>query len=127
MKIVIPTETDNLDSPFHPRFGRAVSFTFFDTEIEEWEVVPNPACNSSGGAGVQAAQFIAKHGAQVVISGDFGPKAYNALAAGGVQMFLAPVNEALSIREVLARYQQGQLKEVSAPTNPGRHGSPSHE
>jgi predicted Fe-Mo cluster-binding NifX family protein len=74
---------------------------------------------------VQAAQFITKHGAQVVISGDFGPKAYNALAAGGVQMFLAPVDETLSIRELLARYQQGQLNQVSAPTNPGHHGSPS--
>ena len=124
MKIAITTETADLDSLFHPRFGRAANFVFVDSETEEWEAYPNPALNASGGAGVQAAQFIAGHGAQVAISGDFGPKAYNALAAGGVQMFLAAANEPVTARELLARYQQGQLKQVSAPTNPGRHASP---
>jgi predicted Fe-Mo cluster-binding NifX family protein len=124
MKIAITTETLNLDSAFHPRFGRAANFVIVDAETEEWEAYPNPAINASGGAGIQAAQFITGHGAQVAISGDFGPKAYNALAAGGVQMFLAPVNEALTARELLARYQQGQLSQASAPTNPGHQASP---
>ncbi len=124
MKIVITTETDNLDSAFHPRFGRAANFVFVDAETEEWEAYANPALNASGGAGIKAAQFITEHGAQVAISGDFGPKAYDALAAGGIQMFLAPVNEPISARELLARYQQGQLKQVSAPTNFGQHTSP---
>lgn len=128
MKIAITTETDNLDSAFHPRFGRAANFVFVDAETEEWEAYANPAFNASGGAGVQAAQFITEHGAQVAISGDFGPKAYDALVAGGIQMFLAPVNEPISARELLARYQQGQLRQASAPTNfdhrtsPGRRG-----
>jgi predicted Fe-Mo cluster-binding NifX family protein len=124
MKIAITSETANLDSAFHPRFGRAANFVIVDTETEEWAAYPNPALNASGGAGIQAAQTIIKHGAQVAISGDFGPKAYSALAAGGVQMFLAPVNETLTVRELLARYRQGQLKQVSVPTNPGHHASP---
>lgn len=124
MKIAITTETANLDSAFHPRFGRAANFVIVDAETEEWEAYPNPALNASGGAGIQSAQFITEHGAKVVISGDFGPKAHNALAAGGIQMFLAPVNETLTARELLARYQQGQLSQVSAPTNPGHQASP---
>jgi predicted Fe-Mo cluster-binding NifX family protein len=121
MKIVITTATGNLDSPFDSRFGRAANFVIVDTETEAWEAYPNPALNASGGAGVQAAQFITGHGAQAVISGDFGPNAYNALAAADVQMFLAPAGEAFTARELLARYRAGQLKQVSAPTNPGHH------
>jgi predicted Fe-Mo cluster-binding NifX family protein len=121
MKIAITTATETLDSAFDPRFGRGANFVIVDTETEAWEAYPNPALNASGGAGVQAAQFIAGHGAQAVISGDFGPKAYSALAAAGVQMFLAPAGEALTARELLARYQEGQLEQVSAPTGPGHH------
>ena len=124
MKIAITTETANLDSLFHPRFGRAANFVIVDSDTEEWEAYPNPALNASGGAGIQAAQFIAGHGAQAVISGDFGPKAYNALAAGGVQMYLAAANKAVTARELLARYRQGQLNQVSAPTNPGHQAPP---
>jgi predicted Fe-Mo cluster-binding NifX family protein len=127
MKIAITTQTGNLDSSFHPRFGRAVYFVVVDTETEEYEAYANPARDASGGAGVQAAQFINERGAQAVISGDFGPKAYNALTAGGVQMFLAPANEDLTARELLKRFQQGQLEQVSTPTNPGQHASPSQE
>jgi predicted Fe-Mo cluster-binding NifX family protein len=121
MKIAITTTTGNLDAPFDPRFGRGANFVIVDTETEAWEAYPNPALNASGGAGVQAAQFITGHGAQAAISGDFGPNAYNALAAAGIQMFLAPAGEALTARELLARHREGQMKAVSAPTNPGHH------
>jgi predicted Fe-Mo cluster-binding NifX family protein len=124
MKIVITTETGDLDSQLDPRFGRAATFVIVDTETGEWEAHPNPALNASGGAGVQAAQFISGLGAKLVISGDFGPKAYSALAAGNVQMFLAPANELITARELLTRYQEGQLKQATAPTNVGHHSSP---
>lgn len=125
MKIAITTETGNLDGAFDARFGRAAHFVLVDAETEEWQAYANPARNASGGAGIQAAQFISKHGAQAAISGDFGPKAYNALVVGGIQMFLAPANESLTARDLLARYQQGQLTQVSAPTHqtsPGKGG-----
>jgi predicted Fe-Mo cluster-binding NifX family protein len=125
MKIAITTETGNLNGAFHSRFGRAAHFVIVDDETEEWEAYANPARNASGGAGIQAAQFISEHGAQAAISGDFGPKAHNALAAAGIQMLLAPANESLTARELLARFQQGQLQQVSAPTHqtsPGKGG-----
>ena len=121
MKIAISTSTADLDSLVDPRFGRAASFVIVDTETEEWNAYPNPALNASGGAGVQAAQFITEHGAQAAISGDFGPNAYSSLVAAGVKMFLAPASEPLTARELLARYRRGQLQQVSAPTNPGHH------
>jgi predicted Fe-Mo cluster-binding NifX family protein len=121
MKIAITATTGDLDSEFDSRFGRGANFIIIEADTQEWEAYPNAALNASGGAGVQAAQFVAGHGVKAVISGDFGPKAYSALAAAGILMFLAPAGEALTARELLARYQEGRLKQVSAPTGPGHH------
>ena len=121
MKIAISTSTADLDSLADPRFGRAAHFVFVDTETEEWEAYSNPGLNASAGAGAQAAQFIAGHGAQATISGDFGPNACNTLAAAGIQMFLVPTGDAFTAHEVLVRCQRGQLKQVTAPGGPGYH------
>ncbi len=122
MKIVISIATDSLDGPFDPRFGRAANFCIVDSETGAWEAIPNPAINATGGAGVQASQIIVEKGAQVAISGDFGPNAYMTLAAAGVRMFLAPVGETLSGQDLLDRYAEDQLQEVDAPTHGGHHG-----
>jgi predicted Fe-Mo cluster-binding NifX family protein len=121
MKIAISTSTSSIDALVDPRFGRAARFVIVDTETEEWNAYPNPALNASGGAGVQAAQFITEHGAQAAISGDFGPNAYSALVAAGVKIFQVPSGKAFTARELLVRYRRGQLQQVSAPTNPGHH------
>jgi predicted Fe-Mo cluster-binding NifX family protein len=121
MKIAISTSTSSIDALVDPRFGRAARFVIFDTETEEWTTYPNPGLHANGGAGVQAAQFIASHGVQAVISGAFGPNAYSALEAAGVQMFQVPSGKAFTARELLVRYRRGQLQQVSAPANPGHH------
>jgi len=122
MKIIISTTLDTQDCPFDPRFGRAAHFCIVDTETDNWESYPNPAINATGGAGVQASQFVAEQGAQVVISGDFGPNAYMTLSAAGVRMFLAPAGESLTVQDLLDRFQADQLQEVEAPTHGGHHG-----
>ena len=124
MKIAISTSDGNLDAPFDPRFGRAAHFCIIDLETEEFDTYPNSAINATGGAGVQAAQFIANHGAEAVISGNFGPNAYTTLDAAGIQMFRAPAGDTLTARDLLERYREGQLDQVTGPTNPGHHGSP---
>ncbi len=123
MKIVISTQTNSAEGPFDPRFGRAAYFCIYDTETESWQAHDNQAIQATGGAGVQASQFIAQKGAQVAISGDFGPNAYMTLSAAGIQMFLAPAGENVTAQELLARYQAGQLKQVAGPTHGGNHGT----
>jgi predicted Fe-Mo cluster-binding NifX family protein len=121
MKIAITTTSPDLESTVDPRFGRGAYFLLVDSDTLEWQSHANPALDAGGGAGVQAAQFIAGHGAQVAISGDFGPNAYSTLAVAGIRMFLAPAGEALAASQLLARYRRGELKEVTAPTGPGHH------
>ncbi len=58
----------------------------FDTETKQWEGFLNSGVSQSGGAGVAAAQFVVDKGAEVVISGDFGPNASRAFEAAGIGM-----------------------------------------
>ncbi len=101
MKLAISITGQSLDSPFDARFGRAESFCLVDTDTGDWTAHANPALSASGGAGVQAAQFIARLGAQAVVSGAYGPKAYDTLSAANIQPLLAPDNDSLQRRRHL--------------------------
>ena len=122
MKFAISISGNTLDSPFNARFGRTAAFCIVDTETGEWEVFENPALSASGGAGVQASQFVAEHGAQAVASGAFGPNAFDTLAAAEVEMYLAPGNETHTAAKVLEMFKAGQLTKAEAATHKGYHG-----
>jgi len=122
MKLAISISGNTLDSPFDARFGRAAAFCIVDTETDEWQAFDNPALSASGGAGVQAAQLVAGQGVQAVVSGAFGPNAFDTLAAAEIDMYLAPGNEAHSVAEILAMFKAGQLVKVEAATHEGHHG-----
>jgi predicted Fe-Mo cluster-binding NifX family protein len=123
MKIAISTTHETLDADFEPRFGRTAYFCIVDTDTGETASYPNPAIASTGGAGVQAAQFIAEQGVKVVISGNFGTNAYKALQAANIRTFLSPGNSTLAAQDLLVQYQSGLLQEVTAPTHAGHHSS----
>ncbi len=107
MKIILTATSPNFDSEIEPRFGRAAYFVFVDVDTLEWQAHPNPGTSASGGAGTQAAQFLANKGAQAVISGDFGPNAYNALKAAGIDMYLLGASR--TVREAVEHFKAGQL------------------
>jgi len=119
MKIVISAISPDLDSGIDPRFGRAAYFIAVDTNTSKWQAYPNPAAEALGGAGTQAAQYIANQGVRVVVSGDFGPNACTALKAAGIGMYLLGTSQ--TVREAVENYRAGQLASVSAPTLTGRH------
>lgn len=122
MKLAISISGKTLDSPFDARFGRAAAFCIVDSVSGEWQAFDNPAISASGGAGVQAAQFVASQGAQAVISGAFGPNAYDTLAAADIEMYVAPGDQAQSAAEILKMFKDGKLTQVEAATNKGHHG-----
>ena len=122
MKIAISISGNKADFPFDPRFGRAAAFCLVDTETGAWSVHDNPALSASGGAGVQAAQFVAKLGARAVVSGAYGPNAADTLSPAGIEMYLAPTGETLTAAEVLALFKTGKLSKTAAATHAGHHG-----
>lgn len=122
MKLAISVVGKTLDSSFDARFGRAVAFCIVDAETGDWESFDNPALSALGGAGVQASQFVAKQGARAVVSGAFGPKAFDALAAAEIEMYLAPGNDARTATEILEMFKAGQLAKAKTATHAGHHG-----
>lgn len=107
MKVAISAQGDRLDSHLDPRFGRAKFFTCVDLEAMTHESVANGAGrDATQGAGIAAAQAVAKLGAQALITGHVGPKAFKALAAAGIEVWLC--GEA-TVEEALRRYRRGEL------------------
>lgn len=120
MKILLSTSAPAIDAALDPRFGRCAYFLVVDVDTHEFQAMPNPALTSSGGAGVQAAQVASQHQCAAVVSGDYGPNAYDALAAAGIDMY--KYGDSASVKEVLDRFSTGQLEKVFGPGHAGHHG-----
>lgn len=119
MKILLTTASTGLDAPIDPRFGRCAYLTVVDADTLECQSHANPGVNASGGAGTQTAQFTAAQQATAVISGNYGPNAFQVLHAAGIAMYLCA--EDCTARQALAAYQAGRLPMAGAPTRAGRH------
>jgi len=106
MKIAVSSSGKDLDSQIDPRFGRCAYFLIVNTDDMSFEVFSNASGALSGGAGIQAAQFVVSKGAKSVITGNCGPKAAQVLSAAGVEMYLGNTGTA---RESLDKYISGKL------------------
>ncbi len=113
MKIAITAKGEGLDSPLDPRFGRAQCFIVMDTETGEHQVVSNDAnVQAAQGAGIQAGQNVVETGAEAVITGNVGPKAFRTLQSAGIKIYLCSA-ESVTAQEALERFRRGELAEVS--------------
>jgi predicted Fe-Mo cluster-binding NifX family protein len=119
MKICVTATANSLDAQIDPRFGRCSYFVIVDSETMQFEAVPNMAAAASGGAGIQAAQTIAKEGVKLLITGNVGPKAFQALAAAGIEIATGAFG---SVREAVEKYKRGELSKTGAPTVGGHFG-----
>jgi len=69
------------------RFGRAALFLVYDTETNAWDVLDNADNRDAAhGAGIVAAETVARSGATVLLTGQCGPKAMDALQRAGVRV-----------------------------------------
>jgi predicted Fe-Mo cluster-binding NifX family protein len=119
MKICVSTVGNSLDAQLDPRFGRCPYFVIVDSETMQFEVIPNIASGAMGGAGIQAAQTIASRGVKVLITGNVGPNAFQALSAAGTKIVTGAFG---TVREVVEKFKRGELKETDAPTVRGHFG-----
>ena len=109
MRIVVTANGNTLEAPLSPLFGRCPTYIFVETESLEYEAVPNPAVSAAGGAGIQAAQFVAQHGALVVVTGNVGPNAFGVLRSAGLQVYLASGG---TVADAVDQFKKGTLQSV---------------
>jgi predicted Fe-Mo cluster-binding NifX family protein len=119
MKVVVTADGNGLDAPTNPRFGRCPTFLIVDTETMAFEAVPNPAMSASGGAGIQAAQYIVEQGAQAILTGNLGPNAAEVLQAADIPVYL---NREPTAEAAVKAFQEGRLSAAPGPNVPAHAG-----
>ena len=113
MKVAVSSTGDNLEAQLDPRFGRCAFFLVVNPEDMSFEALNNESAAQGGGAGIQAAQFLASQGVEVVITGNCGPNAVQTLSAAGVDLF---AGQAGTVKEAVERLKMGNLGSTSEAT-----------
>lgn len=120
-RIAVTTTAPGLDAPVDPRFGRAAGFALVDPGTMEATYVDNGKSQTlSHGAGIHAAQQVARHGADVLLTGYVGPKAFEALQAANIQ--IGQDVEGVTVRQAVEKYLAGAVAMSNAPNSPGHQG-----
>jgi predicted Fe-Mo cluster-binding NifX family protein len=120
MKLCISSTKNDLEASVDPRFGRCQYFLFVNTETMNFEAAGNPAFIAGGGAGIQAAQLVVNKGADVVITGNVGPNAFQALQAGGVKIITGAQGP---VKNVIASFKEGEFEYAGAPSVDTHYGA----
>jgi predicted Fe-Mo cluster-binding NifX family protein len=110
MKLCITSEGRDLSAAVDPRFGRARFFIIYDGHTGEFEPLDNKQnMNSASGAGVQAATNVVEAGAQVVLTGHCGPRAFDVLEAGDVKVAVGAEG---TVEQAIRAWRDGELSPV---------------
>lgn len=112
MKIAISSSGDDLGAKMDTRFGRAAKFVVVDLENDSVEAFDNTQnLNAAQGAGIQSAETVCNLGADVLISGHCGPKAFKALTAAKIKVFCCSEE---TVGDALEAYKNGKLEELAS-------------
>jgi predicted Fe-Mo cluster-binding NifX family protein len=113
MKVVVTSSGDGIDSEVDPRFGRARSFVLVDTASGEATSFDNAGGMAAvQGAGVQAAETISGLGAECLLTGHCGPKAFRTLEAAGITVYTGASG---TVAEAIEQLEGGQLQRATGP------------
>ncbi|WP_243547270.1 DUF134 domain-containing protein [Pseudodesulfovibrio tunisiensis] len=113
-KVAVTSEGPTLQDMIDPRFGRAGGFVVVDVDTMEFEYVDNGASQTMAqGAGIQAAERVAQSGAQIVLTGYVGPKAFDALKAVGIKV--GQDLDGMTVAEAVEKFKAGEVTVADAP------------
>jgi len=107
MKIAVTSIGKDLISDMDTRFGRAKYFILVDPRTLEYDVIDNKQnLNLSQGAGIQAARNVAALNVEAVITGNVGPKAFSALTAANISIYIGATG---SVRDAVEQLKASKL------------------
>lgn len=101
MKIAVSAKGGSLYAQMEERFGRCQYFIIVDSETMKFTALQNPNINVMGGAGPAAAKKIAEYGAHVLLTGNVGSNARQALQAAGIAVV---TQVAGTVKEAVEKY-----------------------
>ena len=119
MKLAVTSQGLELTSLVDPRFGRAKCFLLVDTETDDVRAVDNAMnLNATQGAGIQSGRKVIELGADAVITGHVGPKAFAILQAGWVSVFTGATG---TVADAIKQFEAGDLDIAQSATVEGHH------
>ena len=118
-RIAVTSEGPSLDDLVDPRFGRAAGFVVVDLETMDTQYIDNGQSQvMAQGAGIQAAELVARAGVRCLLTGYVGPKAFKALSAAGIKV--GQNLEGLTVRDAVERFKSDQVEMAKAANRAGR-------
>ncbi len=119
MKLIVTSQGPEATDPVDPRFGRAPYFLVCDVETGGFTALDNrDQAAAAQGAGVQAAQIVAGSGAQIVLTGHCGPKAFAVLSEAGLQVYAGATG---SVQDAVHAWYEGKLELLATPDGIPHH------
>jgi predicted Fe-Mo cluster-binding NifX family protein len=113
MKVAVSSQGEDLEAPVEPRFGRCKYFVVVDPKSWDFQAYLNEGAISGGGAGILAAQNVAKMGVKSVITGHVGPNAYQTLSASGIDILIGAYGK---VKDMVELYNRGKLQKAESPS-----------
>ncbi|MCL4514381.1 MAG: NifB/NifX family molybdenum-iron cluster-binding protein [Firmicutes bacterium] len=111
MRLAITSTGPSLEDAVDEHFGRARYILIVDTKTGLVDPIDNhDNLNAAQGAGINAAQLVADRGAEWVLTGHAGPKAFAALQKAHIRV--AAVGSG-SGRSALDRFRRGELPAIA--------------
>jgi len=113
MKFAVTAQGPDAGSLVDTRFGRAHYFRVVDGDTGQQTVVDNEAgTNAVQGAGIGAARTLANLGVQAVVTGHVGPKAWTALEAAHIEVYVVSGD---TVEQAVKAFIARQLVQMTKP------------
>jgi len=117
MILAITSTGKDLKSGMDQRFGRAKYIIIYNSDDSSFECHDNNLnLNAAQGAGIQTAQNVVDKGANVVITGNLGPKAFRVLNTASIKAFGSKDS---TVEEAIKSYNNNKLIELTNPNVEG--------
>jgi predicted Fe-Mo cluster-binding NifX family protein len=108
MKIAVTSTGKDLSSDIDTRFGRAAYFIMVNPDTMDWDVLENKQhLNLPQGAGIQAGKTIVESKANILITGNCGPKAFKVLHSAGIRIAMGAKGRVI---DAVLQYKNGELE-----------------
>lgn len=109
MKIAVPTMGyTGLDEKVGEHFGRSPTYTIFDTEANEINVIDNTGTHTGGQ--IYPPELMQKEGVDVMLCSSLGPKAVKMFEEFGIEVF---VGASGTVKDAINSYKKGILIEAT--------------
>jgi len=110
VRVAVPTDIGGMDDFVFEHFGRAPTFTVYDMDTGEIEIIRNTG-EHMGGMG-KPPEILANNGVDAILCTNLGPRAIMMFRQFGVKVYRYPAPAPVKVREIIQLWKEGKLPEA---------------